>query len=135
MSLDKQIAIDFMAAFKAKDMDKKNFLGLIKGEIQLESSKEGFNGDESVLKIVTKMKKSLTISGDEDSLRELTYLEDYLPREMGPNELRGLIVNHVEEEGLTTMKDMGKIMGYLKSNYGGQYDGKMASTIIKEMLG
>lgn len=134
MSLDKQIAIDFMAAFKAKDMDKKNFLGLIKGEIQLESSKEGFNGDESVLKILTKMKKSLTISGDEDSLRELTYLEDYLPRQMSEEELRTAIERYITNEGLSSKKDMGKVMGYLKDFYGPVYDGKMASTITKEIL-
>jgi uncharacterized protein YqeY len=29
---------------------------------------------------------------------------------------------------------MGKVMSYLKSGYDGQYDGKMASTIIKEIL-
>ena len=32
------------------------------------------------------------------------------------------------------MKDMGKIMAYLKSNFEGEYDGKLASTITKELL-
>jgi len=41
MSLKEQIQADFMTAFKAKDMDKKNFLGLIKSEIQNEFGRSG----------------------------------------------------------------------------------------------
>jgi len=135
MTLQEQISADFMTAFKAKDMPKKTFLGLVKGEIQNESSKETFKGDESVLAIVKKMEKSLKEVGDEDSLRELTYIEGYLPQLMGFNELKDVIEYHVELEGLTTMKDMGKVMGFLKSEFGSKYDGKMASTIIKDILG
>jgi len=32
------------------------------------------------------------------------------------------------------MKDMGKIMGYLKANYSGTYDGKKASILVKKLL-
>jgi uncharacterized protein len=135
MNLTETINVDFKAAYLAKDMVKKNFLGLLKGEIQLESSKEGFNGDESVLKIVTKMKKSLTTTGDADSLRELTYLEDYLPKQIDRHNLVNIIDSYVKEEGLSTMRDMGIVMGHLKSNFSGQYDGNMASNIIKELLG
>ena len=38
MLLKEKINKDFMEAFKNKEMDKKNFLGLLKGEIQNESS-------------------------------------------------------------------------------------------------
>ncbi len=134
MNLTETINTDFKAAYLAKDMIKKNFLGLLKGEIQLESSKEGFNGDESVLKIITKMKKSLTTTGDVDSLRELTYLEDYLPKQIDRHDLVNVIDSYVREEGLSTIKDMGRVMSHLKTNFSGQYDGKMASNIIKEIL-
>jgi uncharacterized protein YqeY len=134
MNLSETINADFITAFKAKDMDKKNFLGLLKGEIQLESSKEGWDGEESVLKIVKKMKKSLITNGDEDSLRELSYLEDYLPKQLSEVGLKVIIVDYIDKEELSSMKDMGKIMGYLKSKCDGQYDGKMASNIIRDIL-
>jgi uncharacterized protein YqeY len=36
--------------------------------------------------------------------------------------------------GLNTPRDMGKVMSYLKTEYDGQYDGKVASTITKKIL-
>ena len=134
MELQEQISKDFMTAFKEKDMDKKNFLGVIKGEIQTAKGKGVKPTNENVLAIVKKMEKSLKQTNTEDSKRELTYIEGYLPQLMSEDELRFAIDRYVTSEGLTTPKDMGKVMGYLKEFYGGQYDGKLASTLTKQLL-
>ena len=59
MSLKERINADFMAAFKAKEMDKKNFLGVVKGEIQNEVGRSGKDDDETVMGILKKIEKSL----------------------------------------------------------------------------
>ena len=59
MELIKKINADFMTAYKEKKMDKKNFLGVIKGDVK---NKFGDNASDSdVLAIVKKMEKSLTV--------------------------------------------------------------------------
>ena len=70
MTLKEQINADFMAAFKAKDMDRKNFLGVVKGEIQNEAGRSGKEDDDTVLAILKKMEKSLTQTNTEESLKE-----------------------------------------------------------------
>lgn len=134
MTTKEKVNADFMAAFKAREMEKKTFFGLLKGEIQLESSKDNYKGEETDKGIITKMVKALKTTGDEDSLRELTYLEDYLPKQMDTESLSNIIREFVTAEALTGPQEMGKVMGHLKSNYGGQYDGKKASTVTKSIL-
>jgi uncharacterized protein YqeY len=65
---------------------------------------------------------------------ELNILNSYLPKQMGIDEVKQVIIDFVVNNGISSPKEMGKVMSYLKSGYDGQYDGKMASTIIKEIL-
>jgi uncharacterized protein YqeY len=130
MTLQEQISADFMTAFKAKDMDKKTFLGLLKGEIQTESSKPTFNGDESVLKIVKKMEKSLKEVGDADSLRELTYIEGYLPSLMSEEAIRDEVTKLVEGGA----DNIGAIMGGFNKQFAGKADNKLVSQIARELV-
>ena len=58
MTLKEQINADFMFAFKNKEMEKKNFLGVVKGEIQNEEGRSGIASDDVVLGILKKMEKS-----------------------------------------------------------------------------
>jgi uncharacterized protein len=130
MSLIEKISKDFMSAYKAKDMEKKNFLGVIKTEV----TKETKTPEDSY--VVGKLKSMIKNAQSTNSLTEyeLNIINDYLPTQMTEDVLRETIGNFITKEDLSTMKDMGKIMGYLKSNFEGEYDGKLASTIIKELL-
>ena len=130
MTLIEQIGKDFTTAFKAREMDKKNFLGLLKSEV----TKESKTPDD--VYIVSKIKSMIKNAAATNSLSEdeLAVLETYLPKQMSEAELGLAIGLYIKHEGLSTMKDMGKVMGYLKTNHDGQYDGKLASGIIKELL-
>ena len=66
-TLKEKINSDFMVAFKNKEMDKKNFLGLIKGEIQLQEGRGVESTDENILIVLKKLEKSLSQNGDENS--------------------------------------------------------------------
>ena len=65
---------------------------------------------------------------------ELSVINEYLPTQMSEDVLRDTIKLFIEDYSLSTMKDMGKIMSYMKNNFDGEYDGKLASTITKELL-
>ena len=130
MKLIEKISKDFMSAYKDKDMKKKNFLGVIKTEV----TKETKTPEDSY--VVGKLKSMIKNAEATNSLSEyeLGIINDYLPTQMTEDVLRETIRDFITKEELSTMKDMGKIMGYLKSNFEGEYDGKLASTIIKELL-
>jgi uncharacterized protein YqeY len=130
MSLIERINQDFMVAYKAKEMEKKDFLGVLKTEVTKESKtpEDGY--------VVAKIKSMIKNAEATKSLSEteLNILNSYLPKQMGVDEVKQVIIDFVTNNSISSPKEMGKVMSYLKSGYDGQYDGKMASTIIKEIL-
>ena len=130
MSLKEKISEDFMIAFKAKEMEKKNFLGVVKGEIQNEAGRSGKEDDETVLRILTKMEKSLKQTNTAESLTELEYIKPYLPTRMGVDEIE-TIVRGYYDNGLTTMA---LIMREFNTNYKGKADNQEVSAIINKVI-
>ena len=131
MSLKEQINVDFMIAFKAKEMEKKNFLGVVKGEIQNEAGRSGKEDDETVLRILTKMEKSLKQTNTVESLAELEYIKPYLPTRMDSDEIETIIRGYYNDNGLTTMP---LIMREFNTNYKGKADNQEVSVIINKVI-
>jgi uncharacterized protein YqeY len=130
MSLREQINAEFMTAFKNKEMDKKNFLGVVKGEIQNEEGRGVNVTDEVVLSILKKMEKSLTQTNTDESLKELEYIKPYLPQLMSEDSIRTIVTELINDG----FRDMGKIMGQFNGKYKGQADNKIVSKVTKELL-
>ena len=130
MTLKEKINADFMFAFKNKETDKKNFLGVVKGEIQNEEGRSGEMTDEGVMNILRKMEKSLTQTNTPESLKELEYIKPYLPQMMSENLIREKVITYIMS-GLT---NLGQIMGEFNKNYKGLVDNKTVSMIAKELL-
>ena len=130
MSLREQINAEFMIAFKNKEMGKKNFLGVVKGEIQNEEGRGVNVTDEIVLSILKKMEKSLTQTNTDESLKELEYIKPYLPQLMSEDSIRTIVTELINDG----FKDMGKIMGQFNGKYKGQADNKIVSKVTKELL-
>jgi uncharacterized protein YqeY len=130
MDLKSRISKDFMTAFKEKDMQKKNFLGLIKGEIQLEEKKGIESNDENVLKIIKKMEKSLVQTNTDESKKELEYIKPYLPELMSEEKIKEIITQYIGEG----LDNIGKIMGKFNKEYRGKADNSLVSKISKELL-
>ena len=129
MNLKEQINADFLIAFKAKEMEKKNFLGLLKSEIQTDEGRGTVTTNETVTAIVRKMEKSLKQTNTEESLGELKYLKPYLPNLMSEDQIKVIIINY-KANGLT---QMGQIMGQFNKEYKGLADNKLVSTIISKL--
>lgn len=60
---------------------------------------------------------------------EISLLEQYIPQQMTSDELYS-ILNDKFNSGMTEIRDL---MKYLKDNYSGQYDGKLASFVIQNL--
>lgn len=65
---------------------------------------------------------------------EIAVIERFLPKQMSDAEVASVIQNLIKQTGASSMKDMGKIMGALKSQYAGQLDMGKANGIIKSLL-
>jgi uncharacterized protein YqeY len=133
MTLKEKINADFMIAFKAKDMDRKNFLGVVKGEIQNEEGRKigrTVSSDDMVITILRKMEKSLTQTNTPESLGELEYIKPYLPQLMSEDQIR-VILGGYKSDGLN---NMGALMGAFNKEHKGLANNSLVSAIIKEML-
>ena len=143
MSIKEQVSKDFMTAFKAREMEKKTILGILKSEIVKEEQKEGRTSgeasDEEVLYIIKQGVKNLnkTIeqaekSGDkqdiiDESNFELDILEAYLPKKMSEDEIDAKIKEVVDGGA----NHIGQIMGAFK---GLEVDMKMVSQKAKQLI-
>ena len=65
---------------------------------------------------------------------EIAVIERFLPKQMSDAEIEAAVRALISETGASSMKDMGKIMGALKSQYAGQLDMGKANGIIKSLL-
>jgi uncharacterized protein YqeY len=142
MLLKEKINEDFLIAYKSKEMEKKNFLGVLKGAIQAQEGRMIDSTDENVLKVIKAMEKGIneTIEakkklneGFEQQTLEMTYLQPYLPTLMSDDEVRGIVKEILSREGIN--KNQGFLMGtFNKENQGKAFDNKRVSQIIQEEL-
>jgi uncharacterized protein YqeY len=66
---------------------------------------------------------------------EIVVIRTFLPRAIEGDELERVIDTAIQETGAESIKDMGKIMAYLKDNYAGQIDMGAAGGVVKKKLG
>lgn len=147
MALEQQIQKDIMEAMKAHDEARLNATRGIKSEILLAktSGAEHELTDADVLKIIQKLVKLRKESAElytqgnrpelaEKELSEMRVMEAYLPKALSEDEVRNILKEVVAEVGATGPKDMGKVMGAATKRLAGQADGRLISTIVKELL-
>lgn len=69
---------------------------------------------------------------------QIELFNSYLPKMLSEKDLLVVISGIMANNGITCsaagMKDMGIVMGTLKEDYSGRYDGKLASQIFKNII-
>lgn len=146
-SLETKIQNDLKEAMLSKNSVKVDAIRMIKAGIQNEKVNGAYHEltDADIIKIIQKLSKQHQESIDvytqagrtelaDKEIEEKVYLDEYLPKMLDNNELTAIIDALISEAGAKTMKEMGLIMKELSAKYSGQYDGKTASTIIREKL-
>ncbi len=101
--------------------------------------------DAEILSILSKMVKQREESAKtyEDNGRpeladrereEIAIVREFMPQPLSENDLKNAVAKIIEESGATCLKDMGKIMGQLKTNYAGRIDMGKAGAVVKSHL-
>ena len=135
MGLIENIKKDKMTAFRSGDKFKSLTLSTLLGEIDRLPNElvdgEKVVPDEKILSLIKSMVEKNKLTNSE---HESLYLEVYLPKQLDGEELETSIKDIITNVNAKSMKDMGKVMGQLQKELGGQYDGKIASDIVKNLL-
>ncbi len=150
MSLKKQIEDKLNDALKAKDKMTYPTLRLIVSAIKdaeiagrAKSQKE--ISDSDITSILKKMIKQRNESCElykkagrkellENETKEIEVISVFLPKQLSQEETKKICEETIKSIGATSMKDMGKVMGVLKSKYSDTLDFSKVSSIIKELL-
>ena len=66
--------------------------------------------------------------------QEIKIIEEFLPEQLGKDEIQNAIKTAISETNAISVKDMGKVMGYLKKEYTGKMDFSQISAQVKEAL-
>ena len=134
------------AAVRARDRERVKALRLVNAALkQAEIDGQRSLEDADVLAVLGKMRKQrldsldqFTEAGREDLAAierfELAIIDEFMPRMLGDEELSAAIASAIAETGAASMKDMGKVMGMLKSRFPGRVDMAAASRAVREAL-
>lgn len=147
MSIQNLISEDIKKAMLAREVDKLAALRSVKSAILLEASKDGSSeiSDDIALKIIIKLVKQRKDSAqiykeqnrpdlESDELKQLKYLEFYLPEQLSNDEIENIVNKIIVDNNASSMKDMGRVMGLASKVLGGKADGKLIAQIVKEKL-
>ena len=146
--LKQRIQEDVTAAMRARDKPRLSALRLVTAAIkQLEVDSRTELDDPDVLTVLEKMLKQrrdslqqYTDAGRQDLADQESYeiaiIEAYMPEALPAEELVRLIDAAIAETGATSMRDMGKVMGLLKSQVQGRADlGAVSGTVKQKLAG
>ena len=150
MSLFDKIDEKYKISIKEKDNNSINTLRLIKSsikdkEIALRSKQEKLL-DKDILSLLQNMIKQRKDSIEafakanrndliEKEKNEVLVIEKFLPQQLSEGETKKIIAKIIQENNLSSLKDMGKLMSIIKTNYLGQIDMGVAGKIAKSSLG
>ena len=150
MPLKKQIEDKLNQALKAKDKNTYPTLRLIVSAIKdaeiagrSKGQKELSNSD--IITLLKKMVKQRNESCEvykkagrtellENETKEINVINTFLPKQLSEEETKKICEEAIKSSGASSMKDMGKIMGILKSKHADSLDFSKVSSIIKGLL-
>ena len=147
MSQLKQTLTDtIIVSMKAREIERVKVLRNVQAVIkQIEIDRQTELNDAEVLEILQKQLKqrheSLTIfteNGRDDLANkeqfEIDIINEYMPKQMDDAELAALVNSEIAEQGATSMRDMGRVMGILKTKTAGRADPALISKLLKDAL-
>lgn len=147
MSLKNKITDDMKTAMKAGDKDRLKVVRMILAAVkQVEVDTRTELDDAAVLGVLEKMVKQRRDSVEQfrqggrddladNELAEITVLEAYLPEQLDEAEIDALIDEAIQATGASSMRDMGKVMGVIKSKAAGRADMGLIGGKVKARLG
>ena len=150
MSLKKQIEEKLNEALKSKDKNTYPTLRLVvsaikDAEIAGRTKGQKEMSDSELTAILKKMIKQRNESCEvykkagrnellENEKNEIDVISAFLPKQLSEEQTKQICEEAIKSSGASSMKDMGKVMGVLKSKHADTLDFSKVSSIIKELL-
>jgi uncharacterized protein YqeY len=147
VTLKERITEDMKAAMRASEKERLSTIRLVQAAIkQREVDERSTLDDTQVLTVLEKMVKQRKESiaqfeqGNRKDLadkerREIELLQAYLPAQLPAAELDALIRDAIAATGAASIKDMGKVMGVVKSKAAGRADMAAVGARVRAALG
>lgn len=145
-ALKDRITEQVKTSMKARELEKVKVLRNIQSVIkQIEIDRKIDLDDAGVLEILQKQLKqrqeSLKVfqdNGREDLAQkeqfEINIIDEFMPQQMSESELAELINQEIAAQGASSMQDMGKVIGALKTKTAGRADPAVMSQLVKKAL-
>jgi uncharacterized protein YqeY len=148
MSLKAKIDEEIKDAMRSKDSVRLNSLRAIKAKILLEETSKGRTvglSEEAELKLLASLVKQRRDAVAEyqkagrtdlldNELAEIAIIEKFLPAQLSTEEITAIIKNVIAQTGVTSVKEMGKVMGVASKELAGRADNKIVAEIVKSLL-
>jgi uncharacterized protein YqeY len=149
MTLKEQIDADIKKAMLAKNQGELLALRAIKSQILLAETEKGSKEEltsDIEMKLLAKGAKQRKEAAEvfaqqgrkdleEKELLELAVIERYMPKQLSEEEVKVKLQAIIAKLGASGPGDMGKVMGAATKELAGLADGKVISTLVKNLLG
>jgi len=142
------VSADIKKAMLARDAVRLESLRGIKKEFLEAKTAKGSDGtlsDDRAIQILSKMVKQRRESAEiytqqnrpelaEAELAQATVIEEYMPKQLTPEELDAALRDIIARVGATSPKEMGKVMGVASKELAGKAEGRAISAAVKALL-
>ncbi len=132
----------------AKQAEELRALRAIKAALLVARTEKGASdviSEEAEIKVLQKLAKQRKESADiyktqnrddlyQIEMEELQVIEKYLPKQLDRTDIEAIIKKLIESLGVTSVKDMGKVIGAANKELAGKADGKTISEVVKQLL-
>ena len=150
MKLIDKIDEKYKISIKEKDSNSINTLRLIRSAIKdklisLRGKQDNLSDGEilSILQNLIKQRKdsidAFNKANRQDLIdkeeAEIAVIEYFLPKQKDENETKAIVDDIIKKNNFSSIKDMGKLMNIIKSEYLGEIDMGVAGKIAKNSLG
>ena len=144
--LKQSLSDSIKTSMKARELERVKVLRNVQSVVkQIEIDRQTELDDAQVLEVLQKQLKqrheSLTIfteNGRDDLANkeqfEIDIINEFMPKQMDDAELAALVNAELAEQGATSMRDMGSVMGVLRNKTAGRADPALISKLVKDAL-
>ena len=146
MSIRERLEEDIRNAMRSRSQQRLEALRFLKSAInRVEIDRRITLDDEGITEVILRQVKDRRDSirmfqeGNRQDLVEketadLVVLEEYMPPQLGEDELLAIIEETIRQMGAETIRDKGKVMGRLMPQVQGKADGQQVNAIVTRLL-
>ena len=147
MTLKERISEDMKTAMRSGEKDRLAVIRLLQAAIKQREVDERITLDDAqvtaVLEKMIKQRRESIVAFEKGGRADLVakenaevvILQPYLPAQLSDAELDAIIADAISSTGAASIKDMGKVMGLVKSKAAGKADMGAVGARIKAKLG